>query len=262
MVDKILGFLEHNLLPAVLILVVGLIVRSVLLKLIKKLLERENRKIDRSVDKVILSVVSLALWLIIIFTICPYFGINTASLITVFAAAGAAIALALQGSLSNIAAGILIMVNKPFAYGDFIESAGTAGTVESIGLFATTIVTPDNKTVSIPNSAVTSGTISNVTRKGTRRVDVSVGVAYGSDLEKAKAAIIEAAKKTGFFLETPAPCCDVNEHASSAIVLFFRGWCKSSQYWDAYFGINNAIKAALDEAGIEIPFPQVDVHQK
>ena len=262
MVDKILFFLEHSLLPAALVLIIGLIVRSLLLKVLKKVLERENRKLDRAVDNVILTVVNVAVWLIIIFTICPYFGINTASLITVFAAAGAAIALALQGSLSNIASGILIMVNRPFGGGDFIEAAGTAGTVESIGLFATTVVTPDNKTVCIPNSTITSGTISNVTRKGTRRVDVSVGVAYGSDLEKAKAAIIEAAKKTGFFLETPAPCCDVNEHASYAIILFFRGWCRSSQYWDAYFGINNAIKAALDEAGIEIPFPQIDVHQK
>lgn len=262
MVDKLLAFLEHSLLPAVIVLVIGLVVRSLLLKLVKKLLNKENRKIDRSVDNVILTLVNVAIWLIIIFTICPYFGINTASLITVFAAASAAIALALQGSLSNIASGILIMVNKPFAYGDFIEAAGSAGTVESIGLFATTIITPDNKTVSIPNSTVTSGVISNVTRRGTRRVDVSVGVAYGSDLEKAKAAIIEAAKKTGYFLETPAPCCDVNEHAASAIILFFRGWCKSSEYWDAYFGINNAIKAALDEAGVEIPFPQIDVHQK
>ena len=158
MVDKILFFLEHSLLPAALVLIIGLIVRSLLLKVLKKVLERENRKLDRAVDNVILTVVNVAVWLIIIFTICPYFGINTASLITVFAAAGAAIALALQGSLSNIASGILIMVNRPFGGGDFIEAAGTAGTVESIGLFATTVVTPDNKTVCIPNSTITSGT--------------------------------------------------------------------------------------------------------
>ena len=247
--------------PPILILVVGAILIQGLQKVLKKVLEKTG--IDPMLHKFIINAVKIAVWAVLIMTVLKMVGVDTTSVITVFAACGAALALALQGSLSNLASGILLMFSTPFKKGDYIVCAGMEGSVDSINLLHTTLLTIDNRCVTIPNSTFTSNPITNATKMENRRVDVTFGIAYESDIEKAKQAIIDLADSEGLILDKPAaPVCNVISYDDSAITLVYRGWVKTENYWTEYFLLMNGIKGALDAAGIEIPFPQVDVHQK
>ena len=187
-------------------------------------------------------------------------GIQTASFIAVLGAAGLAVGLALQGSLSNFAAGVLIVLFRPFRVGDYIEAGGEQGEVKDIQIFATKLLTLDNRTVTVPNGAISSGSIVNYTEMSERRVDFVIGVAYDSDIKLAQEVILKALKQNEFVLDEPAPLVAVEELGDSSVNFAVRPWSKSENYWDTYFSVPGEIKLALDAAGVTIPFPQMDLH--
>jgi small conductance mechanosensitive channel len=187
-------------------------------------------------------------------------GIQTASFIAVLGAAGLAIGLALQGSLANFASGFLMIVFKPFKVDDYVEVAGVGGTVEAVHIFTTTLKTPDNKTVIIPNSSVTSDNIVNWTTKGTRRVDMVFGIGYDDDIDKAKKIISDVLAKDDRILKEPATQIAVVELADSSVNFVVRPWAKIEDYWGIYFDAMENIKKAFDAEGVSIPYPQQDVH--
>lgn len=187
-------------------------------------------------------------------------GIQTTSFIAVLGAAGFAIGLALQGSLGNFAAGVLIIIFRPFTAGDFVEAAGIAGIVEAIQLFTTTLRTGDNKTIIVPNGQVMSGTIVNYSAKNTRRVDMIIGVGYGDDLDKVRGVISEVLGQDERVLADPEPTIGVLALADSSVNFAVRPWVRTADYWPAHFDLHENIKKRFDQEGISIPFPQQDVH--
>ncbi len=187
-------------------------------------------------------------------------GIQTTSFIAIIGAAGLAIGLALQGSLANFAAGFLLIIFRPFKVGDFIEAGGVSGSVESIQIFTTTLTTPDNKTVIVPNSNIYSGNITNYSAKETRRVDLVVGVSYDADLSQVKAILNEIAANDERVMSDPEPVIAVSELADNSVNLVMRMWTKTADYWGVYFDATETVKVRLDEAGVGIPYPQRDVH--
>ena len=253
--------LQSNIIIAVVILIVGFILIKLITKSLKAALKK-TKAIDGMLNKFIVNAVRIALWASLIMAVITKLGIDASSILAVFAAAGAAIALALQGSLSNLASGILIIFNKPFIRGDFISGGGSEGVVDSIDLLYTTIVTNDNKIVSIPNSALTSSSITNWTKSGSRRLDITIGVSYDSNIELAKDILKDIARNSGYYLLDKELSCNVIEYADSSVILQLRGWVGTPAFWPATYAVNNAIKPAFDRAGIEIPYPQIDVHKK
>ncbi len=189
-------------------------------------------------------------------------GIETTSIVAVLATAGLAIGLALKDSLSNFAAGVMIILFKPFVIGDFVETAGTSGIIEEIGIFTVKMKTPDNKQIIAPNSSVIGGNITNYSTKPTRRVDITVGVGYDSDIKKTKSVLTEIINSNDKILKDPEPLVAVAELADSSVNFVTRSWVKAEDYWGVYFNLMETYKIRLDEEGINIPFPQMDVHLK
>ncbi|MHC4287813.1 MAG: mechanosensitive ion channel family protein, partial [Planctomycetota bacterium] len=187
-------------------------------------------------------------------------GVQTGSFIAIVGAAGLAVGLALQGSLSNFAAGVLMIIFKPIRRNDFVEVGGATGTVKEIGIFNTIIAGPDNVRIIIPNSQVTGANITNYTVNGTRRVDLVIGVSYEDDIKKAKEVMLAVLKEHPKVLDTPEPFVGVKELADSSVNYAVRPWCKAADYWDVYFDITENVKYALEANGLTIPFPQRDVH--
>ncbi len=253
------AFLLAHLVPAVLVLVGGFIIIKIVMGLVKKLFAKTN-KLDPIVCDFTLKVLNILLWTIVLLTLLKQLGVDITSFLTVFAAAGAAVALALKDSLGNLAGGILIMFNKPFGKGDYISCCGNEGFVQTMDLLFTTVLTIDNKTISIPNGQIANNALINFTKEDTRRVDVSIGIAYESDIEKARETVLALAANDPKFLTSPAAVCFVQGYSDHAIELIFRGWCKTADYWDVWFNFHNNLKPALDAAQIAIPFPQMDVH--
>lgn len=247
-----------RVLAAVVILVVGWVAAKFLRQLIRSLMTRAK------VDPMLVSFVGhLTYMLVMAFVIVAALaklGFQTTSFIAVIGAAGLAIGLALQGSLANFAAGVLMIVFKPVKIGDFVEAAGTSGTVEDVQIFTTQIQTPDNKTVIIPNAKLTGDNIINYSAKGTRRVDLVVGVGYGEEVDKVKAVVADVLARDERILKDPAPTVAVVELADSSVNFVVRPWTSSDDYWDVYFDTLEAVKTRFDAEGISIPFPQMDVH--
>lgn len=187
-------------------------------------------------------------------------GVQTTSFIAILGAAGLAIGLALQGSLANFAAGVLMIIFRPFKSGDFIDAAGTAGTVEEIQLFTTKMRTPDNKTIIIPNAQITSGTITNFSARDTRRLDLVFGVSYGDDLDQVKRVIHEVLAGEPRLLKDPEPTVGVLKLGDSSVDFAVRPWVGSDDYWPVFFDLQEAMKKRFDKERISIPFPQRDVH--
>lgn len=244
---------------ALLIIFVGFFVVKGIMKVLDKVLNK-SQKINKLVVGFVEKVVKILLWIVILLAALEQVGVNPSSFLTLLAAAGAAIALALKDSLSNLAGGILLMVSAPFEQGDFIEGCGTAGTVQKIDLLQTTVITPDSKTALIPNGALMNSTITNYSKSGLRRVDMQIGVAYGSDINLVKKTLIALAENNAKVLTAPAPECMVGEFAGSSVTMYFRVYCSAADYWDVYFGLQDKMKDALKEAGVSIPYPQLDVH--
>jgi small conductance mechanosensitive channel len=247
-----------KVIAAIVILIVGRWISMGIRGVIKKIMRRS--KVDETITKFVGNLAYVALLAFVILAALSQLGIQTTSFIAVLGAAGLAIGLALQGSLANFAAGFLMIIFRPFRVGDYIEGGGTAGTVEEIQIFTTTLKTPDNKTVIIPNAKLTSDNIINWTVKGTRRVDLVMGIGYEDDIDKAKQVMNDVLAGDDRVLKDPAPQVAMVELGDSSVNFVVRPWVKAADYWSAYFDITEKIKKAFDANNISIPFPQRDVH--
>lgn len=233
-----------------------------LVKLVSNFLKTTmlKRDMDPALAHFLYSMVRWGALAFVVIAALAQLGIQTASFVAIIGAAGLAVGLALQGSLSNFAAGVLILIFRPFKAGDFVEVAGTSGIVEKIQIFTTELRSPDNKQVIIPNSQVTGGNIINYSAKDTRRVDLVMGISYSDDIDKAKAVIEEVVKADEKVLADPEPVIAVHELADSSVNFVVRPWAKTEDYWAVYWGLTEALKKRFDQEGISIPFPQRDVH--
>lgn len=247
-----------NLVMALLVFFIGRMVVNLITKLIYKILQRS--KMDDILVNFVGSIVRSILLLFVIIAALDQLGVDTTSLIALLGAAGLAVGLALQDSLQNFAAGVMLIVFRPFKAGDFVEAGGTAGAIESISIFSTTMRTPDNKEVIVPNGAIYGGTITNFSARDTRRVDLVFGIGYDDDLRKAKSVLQELVDSDERIFKDPACTIAVSELADSSVNFVVRPWVKSADYWDVLFGLTEAVKLRFDEEGISIPYPQMDVH--
>jgi len=215
---------------------------------------------DRSLSSFVLSLVKITLYFILVITIVGILGIETSSFMALFASAGVAIGLALSGTLQNFAGGVLILLLKPYKVGDFIEAQGFSGTVKEIQIFNTIINTPDNKAIIIPNGPLSTSSINNYSLEKRRRIDWSVGVAYGTDYSTVRDKILSILKDIPEIDSDPVPTVYIAELADSSVNLSVRAWCDTAAYWDIYFKVNELLYSELPKHGIEFPFPQMDVH--
>lgn len=247
-----------NLLAAIAIFVIGRWAARLIARLVKRIMARNE--VDVMLCNFVANLTYYALLAFVIIAALNRLGIQTASFIALLGAAGLAIGFALQGSLSNFAAGVLMVFFRPFSLGDFIEGGGTMGTVEEITLFTTQLLTPDNKVVIIPNAKLNSDNIINFNVLGQRRMDLVVGVSYDADTNEVKQIIGEEIRKERRFLKDPEPTVGVLELADSSVNFAVRPWVKADDYWDVFFEFQENVKRRLDKEGISIPFPQRDVH--
>ena len=254
--EKIWSYAD-DVLIALAILVLGIIIIKIVVKITRKALSKS--KADQAIHAFILTALKYSLYLVLAVVILAALKVPTTPLVTVLGACGAAIALALKDSLANIASGIIILVNEPFNRGDVIEVAGTVGRVQNVDLFVTTIRTFDNKVVTIPNGTITNSVLVNRSREITRRVDLTFGISYDSDIIKAKDVLLAVAESTPDVLRDPAPIIGVAEHQDSAVSLDLKVWCETSKYEDVRYYLEEQVKLAFDEADITIPYPQMDV---
>lgn len=243
---------------ALLIFVIGKWVARKLGDATKKLMV--IRAVDTALVNFTSSLVYYALLIFVVIAALGQVGIQTASFVAIVAAAGLAIGLAMQGSLSNFAAGVLIILFKPFKIGDFVEMAGTSGVVVNIMIFTTELKTGDNKKVIVPNSSILGGVITNYSANDTRRVDLVMGIGYNDDIDKARQVLEELINADERILKDPAPLIAVSELADSSVNFVVRPWVNSADYWGVYFGLTEAVKKRFDQEGISIPYPQQDVH--
>ncbi len=241
---------------------VVLIVGKILIKWVVRLMTKSKfaQKNDKTVTTVLSHFVSASLYVLLVVIIIGILGVPTASVITVIASAGVAIGLALQGALSNIAGGIMILILRPFRVGDFVEIADRSGTVTDVGIFYTTLTTGDNKVVIIPNGTVMADDIVNYSVKDTRRVDMVFTAAYGSDVQKVIGILLDEAQKHELALKDPAPFARLTNQGDSALEFTLRVWTKAGDYWTVNFDLLERLNDRLEKEGIEIPFNQLDVH--
>ncbi|MDP6524235.1 MAG: mechanosensitive ion channel [Kiritimatiellia bacterium] len=247
-----------QVLVAILILVIGryaaLGIRTLLVKIMKK------SKVDETLISFVASLSHIAIMAFVVIAALARMGVQTTSFVAVIGAAGLAIGLALQGSLANFAAGVLLIIFKPFRVGDYIEGGGTDGVVEEIGIFVTELKSLDNKKVIVPNAKMTGDNVINHSTNEFRRVDLVAGVSYGDDLDKVRKVLEEIFDSEEKILKDPKPMVGVLELADSSVNLAVRPWVKSADYWDVFFAVQEQIKKRFDAAGISIPFPQQDVY--
>ena len=247
-----------KVLAAVVVLLIGLWIIKRIEKGVSKLMRK--RSFDESLIPFLVTLIDIILKAMLIISIAGMLGIKTTSFVAVLGAAGLAIGLALQGTLQNFAGGVLILIFKPYKVGDLIVAQGEKGTVKEIQIFVTILLTPENKTVIIPNGAISNGNITNYTKEGVIRVDMTFGISYDSNIKVAKDALFEVINNHPKTLKEPAPFVGVAELADSSVNLAVRPYTHPNDYWEVYFDCYEAGKLALDNAGITIPFPQVDVH--
>jgi small conductance mechanosensitive channel len=247
-----------NVFAALAIFIIGRIVIGFVVNAIRRGMQRGE--VDPTLETFVCNVVRIALLVVVIIAAISQVGIETTSFIAIFGAAGLAVGLALQGSLSNFAAGVLIVLFRPFRIGDFIEGAGVAGTVEQVQILTTTMKTPDNKKIIVPNSQIMDSVITNYSANDTRRVDMVVGVSYSDDLDKVKTVLQEIVSADERVLKEPAHTIAVSELADSSVNFVVRPWVKTADYWAVMWDLTELIKKRFDNEGISIPFPQRDVH--
>ncbi len=249
-----------KILAAVVIFFVGKWLAMVLANLISRAMTKA--RIEPTLVSFVKNVCYVGLVVFVAIAAMSALGIQTAQFIAVVGAAGLAVGLALQGSLSNFASGVLLVLFKPFKVGDFVELAGTKGTVQAIHIFNTVLNSPDNIRVTIPNAQVTGSSILNYTVNGSRRVDLVFGISYEDDIHKAKQVMEGVLAADNRVLKEPVPTVAVLELADSSVNFVCRPWVKPADYWDVYFDVTGKVKLALEAAGVTIPFPQQDVHIK
>lgn len=256
-VDYVITY-SPKILLALLVLLVGLRIISWIGKLINK--GMESRGTDKTLRPFLISLLTWILKAMLFISVIQMIGIATTSFVAVLGAAGLAVGFALQGTLANFAGGALILMFKPYKVGDLIESQGHLGVVKEIQIFTTILLNPQNKTIILPNGAVSNGDITNYTREGKLRVDLTIGISYESDMKKAKDVLMKVLVNDEKVLKDPEPFVGVSELADSSVNLAVRPWSTPDNYWDVYFGVTEKCKNALDDNGITIPFPQMDVH--
>ncbi len=248
-----------NIFMALAIFIVGKFIVNVITKFAKKLMSKA--KVDNILINFIASIIKTVLLLFVVIAALDQLGVNTTSMIALIGAAGLAIGLALQGTLQNLASGVMLIIFRPFSDGDFIEAAGVSGVVEQIGIFSITMRTGDNREIIVPNGEIYGGTITNNSRRDTRRVDMVFGIGYDDDLLKAKDIIKKILSEDERILADPAPAVVVGELADSSVNFNVRPWCKTADYWGVYSDVHEKIKLTFDAEGISIPYPQMDIHQ-
>tara|TARA_R110001599_G_scaffold353463_1_gene593006 strand:- start:52968 stop:53783 length:816 start_codon:yes stop_codon:yes gene_type:complete len=243
---------------ALAIFYIGRIVVSAVVGFVKKMLTA------RGMDAILVDfVIAILRWLLLLFVVIAalsQLGINTTSLVALLGAAGLAIGLSLQSSLSNLAAGVMLIIFRPFTKGDFVEAGGATGVIDNISIFTTTMTTPDNKEVIVPNGSIIDGNITNYSARHTRRVDMVFGCSYDDDIRKAKRILEEIIAADERVLEEPAPVVALSALADSSINFLVRPWTKSADYWAVLWDTTETVKLRFDEEGISIPYPQMDVH--
>lgn len=247
-----------KVLAAIAILIIGRIVAGWVRRLVDRLMKKGGT--DDTVVGFVSSLAYIGVMAFVVVAALGQLGIQTTSFIAILGAAGLAIGLALQGSLSNFAAGFLMLIFRPFRAGDFIEGAGVAGIVEKIEMFTTTMRTGDNKTIIVPNSSLAGGNIINYSAKETRRVDLTVGASYDADIKHVRQVLQGIIAADERIMQDPAPMIAVGELADNSVNFVVRVWVKSGDYWGVFFDTTEAVKIRFDEEGIGIPYPQRDVH--
>lgn len=247
-----------NIISALAIFIIGRWVVSKLVKVIKTIMDK--RDMDDALTSFITSILSFALTFMVALMAVEQLGVNTTSFFAVLGAAGLAVGLALKDSLSNFAAGVMLIIFKPFTTGNYVSCAGIEGSVEAITVFNTIFNTVDNKKIIVPNAQIYSGVIVNFSAKPTRRVDMVIGVSYDDDLKKAKALMEELLNNDERVLQNPAPVVAVDELADSSVNFVVRPWVKSADYWAVKWDFLQTVKETFDANGISIPYPQTDLH--
>ena len=247
-----------NIALAILIFYVGKVVVGFIIRALGKVMQA--RDVDKTLETFLSNFLRMALMVVVIIAAISQIGIQTTSFIAIFGAAGLAVGLALQGSLSNFAAGVLIVLFRPYRVGDFVEAAGIAGSVEQVQILTTILKTPDNKQIIVPNSQIMDSVITNYSANDTRRVDMVFGVSYSDDLDKVHSVLKEMVEAEDRILDDPACTIAVSELADSSVNFVVRPWVKTADYWGVHFDLTEAIKKRFDKEGISFPFPQQDVH--
>ena len=264
-VNKVIEYLQTDGLAfgidvaiALVIFFVGRIVISIIVRGISKTMQKND--VEKTLETFVCNLVRMALLIVVVIAAIGQLGIQTTSFIAIFGAAGLAVGLALQGSLSNFASGVLIVLFRPYKVGDFVEAAGIAGSVEQVQILTTIFKTGDNKQVIVPNSQIMDSIITNYSANDTRRVDMVVGVSYDDDLDKVRKTLEDIVSADERVLADPPLMIAVSELADSSVNFVVRPWCATSDYWPLTWDLTEAIKKRFDQEGISFPFPQQDVH--
>ncbi|MCH9650075.1 MAG: mechanosensitive ion channel [Deltaproteobacteria bacterium] len=247
-----------KVIAALAILVLGYLIAKMITGVARKAMKKAG--LDATLVSFLSNLAYMLLMVLVIIAVLTKLGVDTTSFAAVLAAAGLAIGLALQGSLGNFASGVMIIALRPFKVGDLVEVAGAEGVVDDISVFATRLVTKDNRVLLVPNGSITDGTITNYTAEEIRRVDMVFGIGYGDDIKKAKDVFWRVLKDNPKVLDSPTADVAVSELADSSVNFVVRPWCKTDDYFDVMFEVTEGIKLACDAEGISIPFPQQDVH--
>ena len=258
MLDFIKNLTLDTILPALMMLLVGVLVIRGILRLVKKSLAKT--KLERAAISLIRSLLKVALYGLLGMMVASKLGVDVTGVVALASVASLALSLALQDSLSNVIGGFLLLSNHPFHSGDYVEIGGQGGTVQTIDITYTKLTTADNKTISIPNSAVVASQIVNYSTSGTRRVDINVSASYDAPIENVKAALLKAAELDAVLQTPAAPFAAVLGYGESAINYTLRVWTTADQYWNVFFTINENIKREFDKAGVEMTYPHLNVH--
>ena len=248
-----------TILSAILTFVVCLVVLKLVLKVLDKLLERATR-LDGTLKGFIRSAVKILLWILLAIIVAGAFGIPTSSMVALISIAGLALSLSVQNILANLFSGLTLLVTKPFKSGDYVEAAGKAGVVKTIGLFYTQLDSLDNVAINIPNSDITGATINNYSSEPRRRVDMKFSASYDASTEDVKSAIMEAISMDSRIFQDPAPFVRLLEYKDSSIDYVVRVWCKGPDYWDVYFDLNENVRDCFARKGVEMTYSHVNVH--
>lgn len=243
---------------AVVVLILGMIVCKLVLKVLGKGLDRT--KLDLTVNNFVKQCCKIVLYVLLLTIVLSVLGIPATSIVTVIGTAGVAIGLALQSSLSNVAGGIMLLINKPFKIGDYILVSGVSGVVKQITILYTRLDSDSNQAIFIPNGQVSGAVVTNNNTNGTRRVDMKFSISYSDDYQKAREVILQVLSRNDKILTDPAPTVRMLEHAASSVNIAVRPWCKAVDYWEVFFSVTEEVREAFIESGISIPFDQLDVH--
>lgn len=263
--DGVKAFWSSNIVPIaarILIALAIFIIGSFIIRKITKNIAKGKLfpKMNKTLRTFLKHVIGGSLYIVLAIAIISVLGFDVSAFSAIIASAGLAIGLALQGGLTNIAGGVMLVIFKPFEVGDYIEGGNVAGTVVDIGLFYTTVTTPDNKKVVVPNGTISNTDVTNYSAHDTRRIDFDFSISYKADIDTAKKVLYACAKADERILDDPKPAVMISSHSDSAVGIKLRVWVKSEDYWDVHFQMLEQVKRSFDEFGVEIPYPQLDVH--